>query len=130
MRSTIAQARLRGEGRIRPNRFDEELLTDLTTCFLGFAIFMANSPRVWPSGFTKWPGTQFNKPAYMSPPMFGYVLGHLAWHQGERKPSWKRYLGPQVIGDFKDATRYLFETEDSSFRPGWVPAVGCEDDVR
>jgi hypothetical protein len=114
----LAHARLQGERRIRPGRFDEELLTDLTSCFLGFAIFVANSPRVWKSGFTKWPGTQFNKPEYMSPPMFGYVLGLLAWHQGERKPWWKRYLGPQVIGDFKDATGYLFETEDSSFSPG------------
>jgi hypothetical protein len=117
MAHELAHARLRGERRIRPDRFDEELLTDLTACFLGFAIFMANSPRVWKSQFTKWPGTQFNKPEYMSPPMFGYVLGHLAWHQRERKPSWKQYLGPQVIGDFKDATRYLFETEDSSFPP-------------
>ena len=128
MAHELAHARLRGERRIRPDRFDEELLTDLTACFLGFAIFMANSPRVWKSDFTKWPGTQFNKPEYMSPPMFGYVLGHLAWHQGERKPSWKRYLGPQVIGDFKDATRYLFETEDSSFQPSWLLAVTCDDD--
>jgi hypothetical protein len=114
----LSHARLRGERRIRPGRFDEELLTDLTSCFLGFAIFMANSPRVWKSQFTKWPGTQFNKPEYMSPPTFGYVLALLAWHQGERKPCWKRYLGPQVIGDFKDATRYLFETEDPSFPLG------------
>lgn len=125
MAHELAHARLRGERRIRPDRFDEELLTDLTTCFLGFAIFMANSPRVWVSQFTKWPGTDFNKPEYMSPPMFGHVLGHLAWHQGERKPRWKRYLGPQVIGDFKDATRYLFETEDSSFHPG-----SCSTEVR
>jgi hypothetical protein len=117
MAHELAHARLRGERRIRPDRFDEELLTDLTACFLGFAIFMANSPRVWKSQFTKWPGTQFNKPEYMTPPMFGYVLGHLAWHQGKIKPSWKQYLGPQVIGDFKDAARYLFETEDSSFKP-------------
>jgi hypothetical protein len=57
MAHELAHARLLGEGRLRGHHGDEELLTDLTAFFLGFAIFMANSPRAWISGFTKWPGT-------------------------------------------------------------------------
>jgi hypothetical protein len=72
---------------------------------------------VWDSGFSKWPGTHFNKPEYMTAPMFGYALAHLAWFQGRRKPSWKQYLGAGVINDFKDAVRFLYKTGDSTFRP-------------
>jgi hypothetical protein len=115
MAHELAHGRLLGKvGRINN---DEELLTDLTACVLGFAVFQANSPRTWVSQFTKWPGTDFNKPAYMTSPMFGYVLAHLAWFQGERKPDWAKYLGSNVINDFKDATGYLFKTEGSTFRP-------------
>jgi hypothetical protein len=120
MAHELAHARLRGEGRIRPNRYDEELLTDLTAFSLGFAIFLANWPRAWISGFTKWPGTEFNKPAYMTAPMYGYALAHLAWFQGQPRPSWRKFLGSQVINDFKDACRYLFKTGNSLFKPGSI----------
>ncbi|MBM3302774.1 MAG: hypothetical protein FJY85_22860, partial [Deltaproteobacteria bacterium] len=101
MAHELAHARLLGEGRIRGSHHDDELLTDLTAFFLGFAIFMANSPRVWVTLFTKWPGTQVNKPEYMTSPMYGYALAHLAWFQGQRKPAWIGYLGSNVINDFK-----------------------------
>ncbi|MBM4327069.1 MAG: hypothetical protein FJ118_07880 [Deltaproteobacteria bacterium] len=117
----LAHARLLGEGRLRGRHHDDELLTDLTAFFLGFAIFVANSPRVWVSQFTKWPRTRVNKPEYMTAPMYGYALGHLAWFQGRRKPSWAKYLGSHVINDFKRASQFLFKIEDSSFRPGPRP---------
>ncbi|MDQ7785167.1 MAG: hypothetical protein RDU20_19940 [Desulfomonilaceae bacterium] len=115
MAHELAHARLRGEGKVRWDRYDEELLTDLTASVLGFAIFMANSPRVWVSQFSKWPGTEFNRPEYMTAPMYGYTLAHLAWHQGQRKPQWAKYLGSHVIHDFKDAARFLFKTGESTF---------------
>ncbi len=118
MAHELAHARLLGEGRLRGRHHDDELLTDLTSFFLGFAIFGANSPRVWNSQFSKWPGTEINKPEYMSSPMYGYALAHLAWFQNQLKPRWARYLGSNVINDFKDATRFLFKTGESSFRPG------------
>lgn len=114
----LAHARLLGEGKLRGHGYDDELLTDLTAFCLGFALFMANSVPLWVSLFSKWPGTRFNKPEYMTAPMYGYALAHLAWHQDTPKPSWKKYLGSHVVYDFKDATRYLFETGDSSFAPG------------
>ena len=117
MAHELAHARLLGEGRTRYGRYDSEILTDLTACFLGFGIFLANSPRVWKSDFSKWPGTEYNKPGYMTPPMYGYMLAHLAWFQNQRKPSWAQHLAPCVINDFRDATRFLFKTEDSTFRP-------------
>jgi hypothetical protein len=113
----LAHARLLGEGRQRRFGHDAELLTDLTACFLGFAIFMANSPRVWTSRFSTWPGTELSKPEHMSAPMHGYLLGLLAWFQNKPKPLWTKFLGPQVVFEFKQATRFLFKTEDSSFRP-------------
>src|SRR5208337_3197222 len=87
MAHELAHARLLGEGRLRRPGHDHEVLTDLTALSLGFGIFMANSPRVWISQFTKWPGTEFNKPQYMTSPMYGYALAHLAWFQGQRKPA-------------------------------------------
>jgi len=39
--------------------------------------------------------------------------------------SWVRYLGSQVILNFKQGTRYLFETGDSTFRPLISPAEIC-----
>lgn len=117
MAHELAHARLLGQGRVRGRHHDDELLTDLTAFFLGFAIFMANSPRVWTTMFTKWPGTKFNKSEYMTSPMYGYALAHLAWFQGTRKPSWVKHLGSNVINDFKDSAKFLFKTGDSAFRP-------------
>lgn len=113
----LAHVRLMGEGRVSSEDYDNELLTDLTVVFFGLGIFLANSPRNWDSQYQKWPGTNLNKPEYMTPPMFGYALAHLAWFQGEEKPSWARHLHSNARPDFKGAVRFLFETGDSTFRP-------------
>ncbi len=123
MAHELAHARLLGEGRLRWHHHDDELLTDLTAFILGFAIFMSNSPRAWTSTFTKWPGTRVNKPEYMTSPMYGYALAHLAWFQGQPNPAWVKYLGTNVINDCKDAIRFLFRDGDSSFRPSWLQRV-------
>lgn len=113
----FAHERLIGEGRVSGDEFDNELLTDLTVVHLGLGIFLANSPRNWEAQQSYWPGTRLTRPEYMSPPMFGYALGHIAWHWGDRKPPWRRYLGPAVRSDFDQATRFLFETGMSDFTP-------------
>jgi hypothetical protein len=113
----LAHERLMGEGRVGGDEFDNELLTDLTAVHLGLGIFLANSPRNWDSHQDYWPESPLRRPQYMSPPMFGYTLAHIAWHTGHRKPAWRRYLGPSVRTDFEQAARYLCETGDSEFRP-------------
>ena len=71
---------------------------------LGFAIFLANSPRVWISGFTKRPGTEFNKTEYMTAPMYGYASRPLGLVPGPaqtaleavpQQPGHQRFQGRQ-----------------------------------
>lgn len=66
---------------------------------------------------TKWPGTDYNKPEYMSQPLIGYALAHLAWFRGEQKPAWARYLHMNARPDFYQGLRFLQKTGDSEFRP-------------
>ena len=111
----LAHARLMGEQRVSGDEFDNELLTDLTTVALGMGIFLASSPRNWRSQFFKWEGTDFNRPEYMSPPMFGYALGHLAWFENAPRPLWAKHLPYEARHSLKESIRYLFETRDSLF---------------
>lgn len=113
----LAHLRLLGERRIRDDVFDNELLTDLTVVFHGLGIFLANVPRSWESQITTWPGTQAKRPEYMTQPMFGYALAHLAWFRGEQKPKWAKHLRLDARACFKQGLRYLWATRDSKFRP-------------
>ncbi|MCC6360810.1 MAG: hypothetical protein IT450_18890 [Phycisphaerales bacterium] len=113
----IAHERLMGEGRMTGHEFDNELLTDLTVVHMGLGIFLANSPRNWESHQSHWPDSTLTRPEYMSPPMYGYALAQIAWHQGTTKPPWRRFLGTAVRADFRQAVRYLFETGDTAFWP-------------
>lgn len=116
MAHEIAHLRLVGEDRVSSDAFDNELLTDLTVVFYGLGIFLANIPRAWESDFTIWPGTDMRKPEYMTQPMFGYALAHMAWSRNERKPDWSRYLRLDARACFKHSLRYLWSTGDSSFK--------------
>ena len=113
----LAHHRLMGEGRVSGREFDNELLTDLTTVVLGLGLFLASSPRNWRSQYFKWKGTDFNRPEYMSPPMFGHALAHLAWLENTPRPRWIRHLPYEARHSLKQAIRYLFETGDSSSTP-------------
>jgi len=117
MAHELAHVRLLGESRLSRDEYDNELLTDLTAVFFGLGIFLANSPRVWRSQYKKWPGTELIKPEYMSRPMFGYALAHLAWFQGETKPAWAKHLHLNARPDFKQGVRFLFRTGETAFRP-------------
>jgi len=113
----LAHHRLMGEQRVSGEEFDNELLTDLTTVVLGLGLFLARSPRNWRSQYFKWEATDFNRTEYMSPPMFGHALAHLAWFENDRRPHWIRHLPYEARHSLKQAIRYLFETGDSSFTP-------------
>ncbi len=113
----LAHARLLGEGRLTGREHDHELLTDLTTIVFGFGTFLASSPRAWDSMLKKWPGTDFNKPEYMSQPLIAYANAHLAWFRGEEKPAWAEHMHYNARPDFYQALRFLHKTKDSTFRP-------------
>jgi hypothetical protein len=117
MAHELAHVRLLGESRIMGEVYDNELLTDLTVVFFGLGIFLANTPRNWDSQYTKWPDTDLHKPEYMTPPMFGYALAHLAWFRGEEKPAWDKYLHWNARANLKQALRFLLKTGDSTFKP-------------
>lgn len=113
----LAHVRLLGENRIGGDAFDNEILTDLTVVHFGLGIFLANTPRNWPSDFDRWPGTELLKPEYMTPPMFGWALAHLAWFRGEENPAWAKYLQSAARSNLKQGLRYLHATADSEYRP-------------
>jgi len=117
MAHELAHVRLLGEGRTTSEEYDNELLTDLTVVFFGLGVFLANTPRNWDSQYTKWPGTSLNKPEYMTPPMFGYALAHLAWFRGEESPAWAKHLHWNARPDFKQAVRFLWKNGESAFKP-------------
>ena len=104
----LAHVRLLGESRISPDAFDNELLTDLTTVFHGYGLFLANVPRHWQSDATRWPGTDLYKPEYMTTPMYGYALALRTWLREEpTPPPWLRYLASAPRSEFKQAMRFL-----------------------
>ena len=108
---------LLGEGRISADCFDNELLTDLTAVFHGFGVFLANNPRKSTGQLAHWPGTRLYMPEYLSEPMLGYALAHLAWFRDEPKPAWMKALCWTPRAVFKEGLRYLQETADSTFQP-------------
>ncbi len=113
----LAHVRLLGESRIFSDVYDNELLTDLTVVHFGLGLFLANGGRNYRSQNSKWPASGLIKPEYMTPPMYGWALAHLAWFRGEEKPTWVRYLNMATRANFKQAYRYLLATKDSWYRP-------------
>jgi hypothetical protein len=117
MAHELAHQRLLGEGRADPAAFDNELLTDLTAVYHGFGVFLANNPRKSTGKLSHWPGTTLFRPEYLSEPMLGYALAHLAWFRDEDRPAWAGHLrwAPRAV--FQQGLRYLQKTADSSFLP-------------
>lgn len=113
----LGHARLLRECRIMSEEFDNELLTDLTVVHFGLGIFLANSPRNWMSQMSTWPDSDLRRPEYMSPPMFGWALAHLAWFRGEESPAWARHLNGDARTNLKQGIRYLNATGDSEYKP-------------
>jgi hypothetical protein len=113
----LSHQRLLGECRIDPDCFDNELLTDLTAVFHGFGVFLANNPRKSTGRLAYWPGTQLYMPEYLSEPMLGYAMAHIAWFRDEPKPEWAKALRWAQRAVFKEGLYFLQETADSIFQP-------------
>jgi hypothetical protein len=117
MAHELAHQRLQGEERSDPTAFDKELLTDLTAVYHGFGIFFANNPRKSTGKLRYWPRTKLHCPEYISEPMLGYAMAHIAWFRDEDSPSWAKHLrwAPRAV--FKQGLRYLIKTGNSQFKP-------------
>ncbi len=117
MAHELSHQLLLGEARVDSNIFDNELLTDLTAVFHGFGVFLANNPRKSTGKLTHWPGTKLYKPEYISEPMIGYALAHIAWFRDEDNPAWAKNLrwAPRAV--YKQGLRYLLQTDGSTFKP-------------
>jgi hypothetical protein len=117
MAHELAHQRLLGERRAEADAYDNELLTDLTAVYHGFGVFLANNPRKSTGELSYWPGTSLRRPEYISEPMLGYALAHIAWFRDESPPAWTKALrwAPRAV--FKQGLRYLQETAGSAFRP-------------
>lgn len=113
----LAHVRLLGESRIWQDAYDHELTTDLTVVHFGLGLFLANTPRNWPSDCSRWPDINLLKPEYMTPPMFGWALAHLAWFRNEPRPTWARHLNSAARSNFRECLRYLLRHGDSTYRP-------------
>jgi hypothetical protein len=122
----LAHQRLLGEGRARAEAYDNELLTDLTAVFFGCGIFLANDPRKSTGKVSYWPGTKLYRPEYLSEPMLGYALAHVAWFRDEGYPAWAKHLRWTPRAVFKEGLRYLQQTADSSFKPVRLRSSGRE----
>ncbi len=124
----LAHQRLLGEHRYSADRYDNELLTDLTAVFHGFGVFLANNPRKSTGELRRWPGTRLHRPEYLSEPMFGYAMAHIAWVRDERRPAWAKHLRWTPRAVFRQGVRYLYETGESTFKPVRLRVVKDDDD--
>jgi hypothetical protein len=127
MAHELAHQRLLGEGRSEATAYDNELLTDLAAIYHGFGVFLANNPRKSTGDLSHWPGSKLCRPEYISEPMMGYALAHIAWFRDEDRPEWVKHLrwAPRAV--FKQGLRYLQKTQDSTFRPVRFMRAGSID---
>ncbi len=117
MAHELSHQRLLGEGRADRDAFDNELLTDLTAVYHGFGVFLANNPRKSTGEVRCWPGTKLRRPEYLSEPMLGYAMAHLAWFRDEERPAWLKQLRWAPRSVVKQGLHYLDKTADSAFKP-------------
>jgi hypothetical protein len=128
MAHELSHQRLLGERRADATAYDNELLTDLTAVYHGFGVFLAHNPRKSTGELSYWPGTKLRRPEYISEPMLGYAMAHIAWFRDEDRPAWAKALrwAPRAV--FKQGLRYLQRTGDTTFKPVRLRVARGEDD--
>lgn len=90
----ISFVRLIGQERTSPYEADLDSLKELLTIFQGLGTCTSSSvlPQArWVNG-----GWSMPRIAHLSMDMYGYALGLYALARGEKRPSWLKYLRPDV----------------------------------
>lgn len=109
---------LLGEGRISRDDKDHEILTDLTTIYLGMGVFLANSAfqfRQWNDSAKQ--GWSISQQGYLGQSMSGYALAAWTWMRGDIKAPWSHHLAPNVKDMFKRSLKYLNRGGETSLAP-------------
>ena len=123
MAHELAHVHLIGGKHVNPDRDDHEPLTDLATVFFGLGVFNANSvisDVQWADA--GWSGWSIGRCGYLPEEVFGYAFAVYAWRRGESKPTWARFLRPNVRSVFKHGLRYL----NAAGTCDYDPAVNTE----
>ncbi len=95
---------------------NDEYLIDLTTVFMGFGVFMANSilqTKYWQEG--GYFGWNIIRLGYMSHEMFGYALALFSFLKEDYKPEWIKILQADVKSYFKKSMKCLLKIENEKF---------------
>lgn len=103
--------RLTEEAGVEPDAYDFGPLADLLAAFLGLGVFMAALPPV-----ERLPGERLDP--ILPPDRLGYALAHRAWHAGDDRAAWAKWLPPPVKTNFRRGLKWLLETGSSDFPPG------------
>jgi hypothetical protein len=133
MAHELCHVRLLGEGRIDPDRKDQERLTDLLTVFFGFGIFTTNVALEFAEADRRWKAhpigylDEYRLNAarnngvrclgYLDEPEFGYALACYAWLRGEAYPAWAKHLDPGPRMYLRQGLEHL----SAEARPGEFP---------
>ena len=102
--------RLSEEAGVDQDAYDFGPLADLLAAFLGLGLFTAALPPV-----ERLPQERLDP--IIPPDRLGYALAHRAWHAGDAKPTWAKWLPGPVKANFKPSLRWLLETGSSDFPP-------------
>ena len=106
----LAGLRLSEEAGIGTDAYDFGCLADLLAAFCGLGVFTAAVEEI-----EKLP-TERIAPC-LPHAWLGYALAHVAWHRGEERPAWAKWLEGAAAANFKQGLRWLLETGESDFRP-------------
>jgi hypothetical protein len=135
MAHELCHVRLIGEGRVDPDRKDQERLTDLLTVFFGFGIFTTNVALEFEEADRRWKAhpigylDEYRLNAsrnngvrclgYLDEPEFGYALACYAWLRGETYPVWAKHLDPGPRMYLRQGLEHL----SAETRPGEFPTT-------
>jgi tetratricopeptide (TPR) repeat protein len=118
----LGHVHLLGDGRCSADSADHEPLTDLLTVFFGMGIFTANSvirEANWRVGnFSGW---NVSRQGYLGLAEYAYALAIYATARGERKPTWFRYLRPDLRALYKTEAKRAAGKKTSSTGPNTNP---------
>lgn len=110
----LSALRLIEDAGVNTDAYDFGRLADLTAVYLGMGVFIATLPYFDTNADGSNGGSM---PMTLSPLAVGYALAHVAWHQNDAKPSWLKYLKPDVKSCVKQGLQYLMATGESDFAP-------------